>query len=76
MIWFDALDKYGLANVSGRDRYSVPFFVSPEYDTVIECLPTCRGDESPAKYPPMTMETFTIEFLNRNYANRNQQLQW
>jgi len=20
MIWFDALDKYGLANVSGRDR--------------------------------------------------------
>ena len=63
-------------NVSGRDRYSVPFFVSPEYDTVIECLPTCRGDESLAKYPPVTMEAFTIEFLNRNYANRNQQLQW
>ena len=30
-------------NVSGRDRYSVPFFVSPEYDTVLECLPSCQG---------------------------------
>ena len=63
-------------NVSGRDRYSVPFFVSPEYDTLIECLPTCCGADNPAKYPPVTMEDFTIEFLNRNYANRNQQLQW
>src|SRR5436305_323640 len=30
-------------NVSGRDRYSVPFFVSPEYDTVIQALPSCQG---------------------------------
>ena len=63
-------------NVSGRDRYSVPFFVSPEYDTVLECLPSCQGSSNPAKYPPVTMEEFTIEFLNRNYANRNQQVQW
>lgn len=63
-------------NVSGRDRYSVPFFVSPEYDTVLECLPSCRGPGNPAKYPPVTMEAFTIEFLDRNYANRNRQLQW
>lgn len=63
-------------NVSGRDRYSVPFFVSPEYDTVLECLPSCRGSGNPARYEPVTMEEFTIEFLNRNYANRNQQVQW
>ena len=63
-------------NLSGRDRYSVPFFVSPEYDTAIECLRSCRSPGNPAKYPPVTMEDFTIEFLNRNYANRNQQLQW
>jgi oligopeptide/dipeptide ABC transporter ATP-binding protein len=29
-----------------------------------------------AVYPPVTMEEFTIEFLNRNYANRNRQVQW
>jgi len=63
-------------NVSGRDRYSVPFFVSPEYDAVLECLPSCQDARHPAKYPPVTMEAFTIEFLNRNYANRNHQMQW
>jgi isopenicillin N synthase-like dioxygenase len=63
-------------NVSGRDRYSVPFFVSPEYDTVLECLPSCQGPDNPARYEPVTMEAFTIEFLNRNYANRNRQVQW
>ncbi|HEX3952691.1 MAG TPA: 2-oxoglutarate and iron-dependent oxygenase domain-containing protein [Stellaceae bacterium] len=63
-------------NVSGRDRYSVPFFVSPEYDTVLQALPSCTGPANPAKYEPVTMEDFTIEFLNRNYANRNQQVQW
>ena len=63
-------------NVSGRDRYSVPFFVSPEYDTLIECLPSCHGPQGSAKYPPVTLEAFTIEFLNRNYANRNRQAQW
>ena len=64
-----------ILNVSGRDRYSVPFFVSPEYDTIIECLPGCEGPGNPAKYPPVSMEAFTIEFLDRNYANRNQQVQ-
>jgi isopenicillin N synthase-like dioxygenase len=63
-------------NVSGQDRYSVPFFVSPEYDAAIACLPSCRSPANPAKYPPVTVEAFTIEFLNRNYANRSQQTQW
>ena len=63
-------------NVSGRDRYSVPFFVSPEYDTMLECLPSCKGPGNPPRYEPVTMEAFTIEFLNRNYANRNRQVQW
>jgi isopenicillin N synthase-like dioxygenase len=63
-------------NLSGQDRYSVPFFVSPEYETMIECLPGCSGPDNPAKYPPVTMEAMTIEFLNRNYANRSHQTQW
>jgi hypothetical protein len=43
---------------------------------VLECLSSCQGPGNPAKYPLVTMEEFTIEFLNRNYANRNQQVQW
>ena len=65
-----------LNNIAGRDRYSVPFFVGPEYDTVLQALPSCVGPENPPKYEPVTMEAFSIEFLNRNYANRNQQDSW
>ena len=32
---------------------SLIYFHQPNYDAVIECLPTCRG-ERPAKYPPIT----------------------
>ena len=63
-------------NTSGRDRYSVPFFVTAEYETTIECLPTCTGPGNPPKYEPITIEAYSIEFLNKNYANRNQQAQW
>ncbi|MBV8168714.1 MAG: hypothetical protein JO021_18095, partial [Alphaproteobacteria bacterium] len=63
-------------NTSGRDRYSVPFFVTAEYETTIACLPTCTGPGNPPKYEPITIEAYSIEFLNKNYANRNQQAQW
>jgi isopenicillin N synthase-like dioxygenase len=38
----------------GRARISVAFFHQPNYDAVISCLPTCRGADEPAKYPPIT----------------------
>ena len=39
-------------NKSGRNRYSIPFFVSTRMDVPLACLPTCQGPENPAKYPP------------------------
>ncbi|KAI9807844.1 MAG: hypothetical protein M1825_005149 [Sarcosagium campestre] len=38
-----------------RARYSIPYFVAPDPDLVIESLPTCVDDDkNPAKYPPIT----------------------
>ena len=34
------------------ERYSIPFFFEPRFDTVIECLPSCIGADGP-KYPPV-----------------------
>ena len=39
-----------VANRTGGDRYSVPFFVNPDYDAVVEPLPSCCGADAPAAY--------------------------
>ncbi|MFT4192545.1 MAG: 2-oxoglutarate and iron-dependent oxygenase domain-containing protein [Comamonas sp.] len=35
-------------------RQSLVFFHQPDYDTVIECLPSCLADGEPPKYAPVT----------------------
>ncbi len=41
------------ANRSGRDRYSMPFFVGPNGDTEVAVLDCCCGPGNPARYPPV-----------------------
>lgn len=42
-------------------RYSMPFFMHPNPDAVLSCLPSCRG--SGAKYPPILADDFLMERL-------------
>ena len=39
-----------VVNVSGRERYSVPFFIDADFDAVFEPLPGCISDGNPKKY--------------------------
>ena len=55
-------------NVSNAERHSIPFFFSPDLDTVIECMPSCCSTEHPAKYPPITHAAFYEWFIKQNYA--------
>jgi isopenicillin N synthase-like dioxygenase len=41
------------ASGAGSRRQSIPFFLNPRADTVIDCLPAFRADRS-ARYPPIT----------------------
>lgn len=41
-------------NTSGLERYSIPFFIDLDFDAVVEPVPTCVSETSPAKY-----ETYT-----------------
>jgi isopenicillin N synthase-like dioxygenase len=41
-------------NLSGRERYSIAFFLSPAYHALVEPLPTCRTAGEQPKYPPCT----------------------
>jgi isopenicillin N synthase-like dioxygenase len=43
-------------------RYSMPFFMHPNPDAVLSCLPSCEGATG-AKYPPITSEEFLFQRL-------------
>ncbi|OTB15143.1 hypothetical protein K445DRAFT_318529 [Daldinia sp. EC12] len=44
--------------VMTKSRYSIPYFVSPDEKSVIECLSVCTDDEHPIKYAPVVQEEY------------------
>jgi isopenicillin N synthase-like dioxygenase len=52
----------------GRDRYSVAFFLDPNPDALIECLPGCSSAERPAKYPPILAADYLRQRLDATYG--------
>jgi isopenicillin N synthase-like dioxygenase len=52
----------------GLDRYSVAFFLDPNPDAVVECLPTCVDAARPARYAPITGAEFLRSRLEPTYA--------
>ena len=55
-------------NASDTYRYSIPFFMHPTPETLIECLPTCCGPDNPAKEPPISSAAYLQWFLEENFA--------
>jgi isopenicillin N synthase-like dioxygenase len=53
------------------DRYSVAFFLDPNPEAMVECLPTCISAERPAKYAPITGADFLRSRLEPTYASKN-----
>jgi isopenicillin N synthase-like dioxygenase len=56
-----------VVNVSGRERYSVPFFFSGNPDQVVECLPSCLESGEAPRYPRTTVEGHLREMYRRTY---------
>jgi len=49
-----ASTPHRVRNRSGVERFSMPVFFDPDYDTVVECLPSCQGPGEPSRYPATT----------------------
>jgi isopenicillin N synthase-like dioxygenase len=61
-----------VVNPPGRDRYSVAFFLDPNPDADVACLPTCVAPGHAAKYPPITAGEFLQSRLAPTYAHAKQ----
>jgi isopenicillin N synthase-like dioxygenase len=44
--------------LGGNRRLSIVFFHHPNYDALIECLPTCKAPNETAKYPAITVAEY------------------
>jgi isopenicillin N synthase-like dioxygenase len=52
----------------GRERYSIAFFLDPNPDAIVECLPGCATPERPAKYAPIRGDDYLLSRLSPTYA--------
>lgn len=53
-----------------RARYSIPYFVTPEAPTIVECLPTCTDGSRPAKYKPIKWVDYMLMRASMNYEDK------
>lgn len=44
--------------VDGQERYSIAYFVEPSHECLVECLPTCKSELNPPKFPPVTCAAY------------------
>ena len=50
---------------AGSRRLSLVFFHQPNYDALIECLPSCRAPGEAPRHPPITSGAHRLRKLNR-----------
>ena len=52
---------------AGRERYSIAFFLDPNPDAIVECLPTCTDTGNPPRYAPIRGDDYLESRLNPTY---------
>lgn len=71
-IWTNGQYKSTLHRVltsSDYERYSIPFFFDPTFDTVVECLGSCTDENNPPKYPPTTAGKHLVSKYEGTHAD-------
>ncbi|KAK5442570.1 hypothetical protein LTS15_010994 [Exophiala xenobiotica] len=56
------------SNTTVAERYSVPFFFGPDYDAVMETLPSCISETRPMIYKPVTQAEHYLAKMNTAYG--------
>ncbi|KAK2397937.1 hypothetical protein P8452_18742 [Trifolium repens] len=71
--WSNGVFKSTLHRVLGnhKERYSIAYFLEPSHDCLVECLPTCKSETNPPKYPPILCRDYLSQRYNDTHADLN-----
>lgn len=61
--------KHRVVMMNAVDRYSIPFFYEPNFDTLVKCLDVCCSAENPAKYEPITSGQYLLGKYKQTHAD-------
>ncbi|KAG5387954.1 hypothetical protein IGI04_029495 [Brassica rapa subsp. trilocularis] len=69
--WSNGLFRSTMHRVilNDQNRYSIPFFLEPNHDCIIECLPTCQSESNLPKYPAIKCSTYITQRYEEVHAN-------
>ncbi|RWP28624.1 2-oxoglutarate and iron-dependent oxygenase domain-containing protein [Mesorhizobium sp.] len=62
-------NMHRVVNTTGRERYSIPFFIDADFDAVIEPLASCVTDSNPRRYKPVTCGDHKFGRFAASYAH-------
>ena len=62
-------NMHRVINTSGRERYSIPFFIDADFDAVIAPLPSCVTEANPQRYQPVTCGAHKFGRFVASYAH-------
>ncbi len=65
--------QHRVLNPKGSHRYSLAFFFDPDFETIVECLPSCRSADNPPRYPPASWGEFLAARFDAQHAYRKGQ---
>eukprot|EP00475_Leptophrys_vorax_P010389 TRINITY_DN16991_c0_g4_i1.p1 TRINITY_DN16991_c0_g4~~TRINITY_DN16991_c0_g4_i1.p1 ORF type:complete len:270 (-),score=64.55 TRINITY_DN16991_c0_g4_i1:68-877(-) len=61
--------RHRVVNLSGQERFSMPFFFEPNFDTIVDCISTCCSPENPPKFTPVKSGDYLMDKYKQTYVN-------
>ncbi|KAK1142549.1 hypothetical protein N8T08_007524 [Aspergillus melleus] len=60
--------KHRVVNLTGQERYTIPFFFGVDYDTTVSVLPNCISEDRPACSEPFKAGAYVRQMLGKAYV--------